>query len=125
MLAAPRPKLMVFNSWPQFDEEEICAVTEVLKSRQVNYWTGEQGRLFESEYAESLGIGHAVALCNGTAALELALLALGIGPGDEVITSSRTFIASASCAVRVGAKPVVADVDPVSQNITAKQCGRH
>jgi hypothetical protein len=74
--------------------------------------------LFEREYAEFLGARHAIALANGTVALELALYALGIGAGDEVITTSRTFIASASCAVACGAIPVVVDVDPVSQNMT-------
>lgn len=87
-------------------------------SGKVNYWTGEECRRFEAEYAEHVGVRHAIALANGTVALELALYALGIGPGDEVITTSRTFIASASCAVMRGAKPVVAEVDPVSQNVT-------
>ena len=84
-----------------------------------NYWTGQEGRLFEAEFAAFTGCKYAVALANGTVALECALKALGIGPGDEVITTSRTFIASASCAVMLGARPVFADVDRESQNITA------
>lgn len=91
----------------------------VLRSGKVNYWTGTEGRRFEKEFAEAVGIRHAVALMNGTVALETALYAIGIGPGDEVIVPSRTFIASASCVVQRGATPVVADVDPVSQNLTA------
>lgn len=106
--------------WPYFSEDEIAAVTAVLKSGKVNYWTGEEGRLFEKEFAGFTGCKYAVAVANGTVALELALYALGIGPGDDVIVPSRTFIASASCVVMRGAMPVLADVDPVSQNITAE-----
>ena len=109
-----------FAPWPQFDQDEIAAVTAVLTSGKVNYWTGEEGRLFESEFASFTGCDHAIALANGTVALELALFGLGIGPGDEVIVTSRTFIASASCVVMRGAIPVMADVDPKSQNITAE-----
>lgn len=107
-----------FAPWPYFESEEIEVVTSVLRSGKVNYWTGEQGRQFEDEFARSTGVKHAVCVANGTVALELALQALGIGPGDEVITSSRTFIASASCAAMRGAQPVCVDVDPNSQNIT-------
>jgi dTDP-4-amino-4,6-dideoxygalactose transaminase len=105
--------------WPHFGEEEIAAVGRVLRSGKVNYWTGEEGRLFEREFASACSCAHGVALANGTIALELALRALGIGLGDEVITSARTFIASASCAAMVGARPVLVDVDRDSQNLTA------
>lgn len=107
-----------FAPWPFFEKDEIEAVTETLVSGKTNYWTGTQGRKFETEFAEFTGCNHAIALANGTAALELALYALGIGPGDEVIVTCRTFIASASCVIMRGAIPIVADVDPVSQNIT-------
>jgi dTDP-4-amino-4,6-dideoxygalactose transaminase len=113
-----------FALWPYFAEDEIEAVTAVLRSGQVNYWTGEQGRQFEREFAESVGVKHAICVANGTVALELALYALGIGRGHEVITSSRTFIASASCAAMRGAHPVCVDVDPDSQNITAETIRR-
>lgn len=106
--------------WPYFWPEDIEAVTEVLKSGKVNYWTGEEGRQFEKDFADSCGCRYAVALANGTVALELALYALGIGAGDEVITTSRTFIASASAVVLRGAVPVLADVDRDSQNLTAE-----
>jgi hypothetical protein len=109
-----------FGRWPWFSEEQIEAAADVLRSGAVNYWTGEQGRFFESEYASYLGVNHAIAVSNGTVALELALRALDVCPGDEVITTSRTFIASASAVVAVGAMPVFADVDPISQNITAE-----
>jgi|ERR1035437_4296682 dTDP-4-amino-4,6-dideoxygalactose transaminase len=105
--------------WPYFAADEIEAVAAVLRSGKVNYWTGEEGHLFEREFANYVGSRHAVCLANGTVALELALWALGIGPGDEVITTSRTFIASASCVVMRGARPVCVDVDRNSQNITA------
>ena len=106
--------------WPSFESDEIEAASNVLRSGKINYWTGEEGRKFEQEYADSLGCKHAVALSNGTVALELALYVLGIGPGDDVVTTSRTFLASASAAVMRGARPVFADVDPESQNITAE-----
>ncbi len=109
-----------FPPWPYFAEDEIAAASAVLKSGLVNYWTGQEGSQFEEEFARFAGCRYAIALANGTLALELALYALGIGPGDEVIVTSRTFIASASCAVMRGAVPLMADVDPVSQNITAQ-----
>jgi dTDP-4-amino-4,6-dideoxygalactose transaminase len=114
------PRTAAFPAWPYFASDEIEAAVRVLRSGNVNYWTGEEGRQFESEFAAFTQCKHAVALANGTVALEAALRALGIGAGDEVITSSRTFIASASCAVAVGARPVIADVDRNSQNITAE-----
>jgi dTDP-4-amino-4,6-dideoxygalactose transaminase len=91
---------------------------QVLQSGRVNYWTGEEGRAFEKEFALQTGCKYAVAVANGTVALELALYAAGIGSGDEVIVPSRTFIASASCAIMRGAIPIVADVDSASQNLT-------
>jgi dTDP-4-amino-4,6-dideoxygalactose transaminase len=109
-----------FAPWPHFAPDQIDAAVRVLKSGKVNYWTGEEGREFEREFAAQAGCKYAVALANGTVALELALYALGIGPGDEVIVPSRTFVATASCAVMRGATPVVADVDADSQNLTAE-----
>jgi hypothetical protein len=108
-----------YPSWPYFAEDEIAAVTAVMRSGRVNYWTGEQGRSFEREFAEASACKHAVAVANGTAALELALHALEIPHGAEVITSSRTYVASASCILRHGGLPVFADVDRDTQNITA------
>jgi len=108
-----------FAPWPFYAQDEIDAVSQVLASGLVNYWTGPQCTQFEQAYAAFCGRRHAIALANGSVALELALHAFGIGPGDEVITTSRTFIASASCAVLRGATPILADVDPVSQNLTA------
>jgi dTDP-4-amino-4,6-dideoxygalactose transaminase len=110
-------------SWPFFGTEEIEVASAVLASGRVNYWTGEEGRQFEREYAAFVGKKFAIALANGTVALELALRSLVIGSGDEVIVPSRTFIATASCAVMCGAIPVVADVDAVSGNLTAETIG--
>ena len=108
-----------FAPWPHYADDEIAAAVAVLQSGKVNYWTGEIGREFERDYAVATQRKHAVAVANGTLALELALLAFGIGAGDEVITASRTYVASASCAVMRGAVPVVADVDADSQCVTA------
>jgi hypothetical protein len=109
-----------FPPWPFYAQDEIDAAVRVLASGKVNYWTGEEARLFEREYAEHVGCAHAVALANGTLALELTLQALDIGAGHEVVVPSRTFIATASCAVMRGARPVIAEIDPVSQNLTAE-----
>lgn len=106
------------SPWPKFDDEQVEAVGQVLRSGKVNYWTGEHGRLFEREYADYVGCKYGIAVANGTVALELALYALGVGTGDEVITTSRTFIATVSAIVLRGANPVFADVDMDSQNIT-------
>lgn len=107
------------TSWPHFADDEIAAVEAVLRSGKVNYWTGEEGREFEREFAAHCQVGHAVAVANGTVALELALYALGIGAGDEVVVPPRTFLATASAVIMRGAKPVFADLDPVSGNISA------
>lgn len=108
-----------FSPWPSFTEEEADGVRSVLLSNQVNYWTGKECRLFEEEFAAWCGVTYAVALANGTVALDVALKAMGIGVGDEVVVTSRTFLASASCIVLAGAVPVFADVDKDSQTITA------
>lgn len=108
-----------FPGWPVFDDEQRAAVESVLRSGRVNYWTGNDGRKFETEYAALLEVQHAVAVANGTVALEYALHALDIGPGDEVIVPPRTFMATAGAVAIRGAKPVFADLDPVSGNLSA------
>nr|WP_186349486.1 DegT/DnrJ/EryC1/StrS aminotransferase family protein [Pseudomonas fragi] len=108
-----------FSPWPSFTEEEANAARDVILSNKVNYWTGQETRSFEKEFAAWSGTEYAVALANGTVALDLALKALGIGAGDEVIVTSRTFLASVSSIVNAGAIPVFADVDLDSQNFTA------
>ncbi len=109
-----------FSPWPSFTQEEANAVQNVLLSNKVNYWTGQEGREFEKEFATFADSKYAVALGNGTLALDIALKAMKVGAGDEVITTPRTFLASASSIVTAGANPVFADVDLNSQNITAE-----
>ena len=108
-----------FSPWPSFTQEEADAASRVLLSNKVNYWTGQECREFEQEFSAWCGTRYAVALANGTLALDVALKALGIGAGDEVIVTPRTFIASISCVVNAGATPVFADVDEDSGNISA------
>jgi dTDP-4-amino-4,6-dideoxygalactose transaminase len=109
-----------FSPWPSFSQEEADAVSRVLLSNKVNYWTGNECRQFEQEFAAFADCEYAVALSNGTLALDVALKALGIGPGDEVVVTPRTFLASASSIVTAGATPVFAEVDRDTQNITAE-----
>ena len=112
--------------WPHYSEEEIEAVVRVLRSGEVNYWTGDEGRRFEADYAAHVGVGHAITLANGTLALDLALHGLKVGArnggteADEVIVTPRSFIASASCVVNAGAKPVFADVEFETQCLSAQ-----
>lgn len=113
-----------YSPWPSFTEEEVAAVERVLRSNQVNYWTGSECREFEKEFAAWSGVNYAIALANGTVALDLALKCLNIGPGDEVIVTPRTFIASVSCVVNAGATPIFADVDLESGNLTAETIGK-
>lgn len=109
-----------FSPWPSFTQEEADAVSRTLLSNKVNYWTGSECREFEREFAAYFGSEYAIALGNGTLALDVAFKALNIGAGDEVVVTSRTFLASVSSIVLAGAVPVFADVDRDSQNITAE-----
>ncbi|WP_346308541.1 DegT/DnrJ/EryC1/StrS aminotransferase family protein [Limnohabitans sp.] len=109
-----------FSPWPSFTPEEADAVHRVVMSNKVNYWTGTETREFEKEFAAWCGTAHAVALANGTLALDVALKALGVGQGDEVVVTPRTFIASISCVVNAGAVPVFADVEADSGNVSAR-----
>ncbi|MDP6777496.1 MAG: DegT/DnrJ/EryC1/StrS family aminotransferase, partial [Candidatus Latescibacteria bacterium] len=109
-----------FPPWPYFYEDEKRAVQEVLDSGKVNYWTGSLGMDFQDRFAQYCGAAFGIAVCNGTAALHVALAAANIGPGDEVIVPARTFIASASAVLNQNAIPVFADVDPESHTIDPK-----
>jgi dTDP-4-amino-4,6-dideoxygalactose transaminase len=108
------------TSWPHFDEDQINAVTTVLRSGKVNQWTGQDVSNFEKEYAQKFASNYAIALANGSVSLNLALQALDLQPGDEVIVSPRSFVVSASCVLLFGAVPVFADIDRDSQNITVE-----
>ena len=107
-----------FSPWPSFTKDEADAVSRVLLSNKVNYWTGHESRKFEKEFAGFAGTDYAIAVGNGTLALDLALKGLSIGVGDEVVVTPRTFLASATAVINSGATPVFADVDPETQNIT-------
>jgi len=107
------------NIWPNYSQEEANKISEILLSNKVNYWTGKECRYFEQEFASYVGTKYAVALSNGSVAIELALNCLNLGKNDEVIVTPRSFIASASSVINVGAKPVFADVDLNSGNISA------
>ena len=109
-----------FPSWPSFSEAEGLLIKNVLISNKVNYWTGDETKAFELEFANWLKVKYAVALANGTLALDVALKAIGVKDGDDVIVTPRTFIASVSCVVNCGARPIFADVDRNSGNITAE-----
>lgn len=106
-----------YKKWPHFDDADIAAVSEVLASGKINRWTGDKNMAFEKALCDYTGAKFAIAVSNGTAALELALEGLGVGAGDEVIVPCRTFMASASSIVMRGATPIVADVDLNSQDI--------
>lgn len=112
--AYPHP----FPSWPFYAEDEIKAVNDLLRNGKVNQWTSSTVNDFEKACSKAFDQPYAVAVANGSLALELALIAADIGPGDEVIVTPRSFIASVSCVVMRGATPVFADVDMESQNIT-------
>ena len=114
-----------FSPWPSFTPEEADAVSQVLLSNKVNYWTGTECREFEKEFAAWAGTDYAVALANGTLALDVALQAMGIGEGDEVIVTPRSFIASVSTVVNAGAMPVFADVEADTGNISARTIAPH
>lgn len=106
-----------FSAWPVFGDEEVSAAVRVLKSGKVNYWTGTEGHSFEDEFAGYVGTRHAVALANGTVALEAALLGIGFQAGDEAIVTPRSFVASASSVALAGGTPIFADVDRKSGNL--------
>ena len=109
-----------FSPWPSFTNEEIESVKNVLSSNKVNYWTGDECRKFEKEFAAWSDSEYAVSLANGTLALDIAFKALDIGSDDEVIVTSRSYIASVTSIINANATPVFVDVDPISQNISPK-----
>lgn len=115
---------MNFAPWPYFEDDEIQAAINVLKSGKINQWTGNEVISFEKEFAKYIGSKYSVALANGSLALDLALMAFNIEKGDEVIVTPRSFMASVSCVALRGAVPVFVDVDPVSQNITMETISR-
>ena len=110
----------MINKWPYYEKDEIFKIEQILKSGKVNYWTGDEGKIFEKEFAKFAGTKYAIALANGSLALSAAYLAINIKEGDEIITTPRTFIATTSAAMLLKAKPIFADVDRDTGCITAK-----
>ncbi len=111
---------MSYQNWPYFNSTEINKVKKILESGKINYWTGNEGKLFEREYAKFCNVKHAVAVANGTIALELALKAIGISRNDEVIVPSCTYVATASAVLSLNARPVFSDIDQDTLNLTVK-----
>ena len=111
---------MKISSWPYFDDEQIEKVVNVLKKGKVNSWHGNETKNFEKEFASWSNNQYAIAIANGSLALSSAYLSLNIGEGDEVITTPRTFIATASSISLLKAVPIFADVDINSGNISAE-----
>jgi dTDP-4-amino-4,6-dideoxygalactose transaminase len=108
----------VMSSWPKYERDEIAAVTQVLQSGRVNALVhGDHNKAFEREFAQYVHMPHAIAVSNGTVSIEMALRAFGIGAGDEVIIPARSFFATASAVIAIGAEPVFADVEIETQNI--------
>ncbi len=109
-----------FSPWPSVAEDEKQAVLDVLTSNRVNYWTGQVGREFEKAFAAYTATEYAIAVANGSVALDLVWQALNLPKGSEVIVTSRTFLASVSSIVLAGLKPVFADIDRDTQNISVE-----
>jgi len=107
-----KAKQKLFPIWPQYDDAERKALTEVLESRIWWRTPGTRTLAFEQEFARFHAAKHGIAVTNGTAALEVTLSALGVGPGDEVIIPDFTFVATASAVLSAGAMPVTVDVFP-------------
>ncbi len=111
---------MTLPPWPHHEQDEIDAVVEILRTGRTNQWTGDTVRQFEAACEDWFGLTHALAVANGTVAIELALRGLEIGPGDDVLVSSRSFVASATMPLLVGAMPVFADVSIEHGNVTVE-----
>ena len=107
-----------FSSWPSYSKLELKAVSKVLSSGKVNYLYGQYGKIFEKNFARYINTKYSIAISNGTVALELALLSLSLNHNDEVIVTPRSYFSSASSILKVGLKPIFADIDINSQNIT-------
>ncbi len=108
------------KNWPNFNKNLIVKVGEILKTGKINYTTGPYGKKFENEFSKFVGNKYSVAICNGTAALEVAIKSLRLPKNSEIIVPARSFFASAACIVNTGHTPIFADVDILTQNISLK-----
>ena len=106
------------KNWPNFSEKLISKVNKTIRSGKINYTTGTYGKLFETKFSKFVGNKYSVAICNGTAALEVAIKSLELPKNSEIIVPARSFFSSASCIVNTGHVPVFADVDLLTQNIS-------
>ena len=108
------------KNWPNFSERLISKVNKTIRSGKINYTTGTYGKLFETKFSKFVGNKYSVAICNGTAALEVAIKSLELPKNSEIIVPARSFFSSASCIVNTGYVPIFADVDISTQNISIK-----
>ena len=106
------------KNWPNFSQNLIQKVVKVIKSGNINYTYGTQGKKFENFFSKYIGNKYSIALCNGTAALEVALKSLELPKKSEIIVPARSFFSSAACIVNTGHIPIFADVDLITQNIS-------
>ena len=105
------------KNWPNFSNDLINNISKILKSGKINYTTGPYGKIFENEFSKFVGNKYSIAICNGTAALEVAIKSLKLPANSEIIVTARSFFASAACIINTGHRPVFADVDMFTQNI--------
>ena len=113
-------KKFSYSTWPSYPNILVNSISSLFKTGLVNYLIGNNGKSFEKEFSKKMGIKYSAAVSNGSIALEIALLSLGIKKNDEVIVTSRSYNSSASSILRVGAKPIFCDIDSNTFNICTK-----
>ena len=109
------------KEWPNFNKNLISKVSKIINSGKINYTTGLYGKKFEKSFSKFTGNKHSIAICNGTAALEVAIKSLRLAKNSEIIVPARSFFSSAACIVNTGHLPIFSDVDSLTQNITVDE----
>ena len=109
---------MLEKNWPNFSKDLVSKVGKILSSGKINYTNGQYGKKFEKEFSKFVGNKYSIAICNGTAALEVAIKSLKLPKNSEIIVTARSFFASAACIVNTGHIPIFADIDLLTQNIS-------